>query len=128
MHTQGPTINKTLQAINKLFYDHLECLSVIKACWTKLQHVALLEVGGAPAKGGFAAAEMHYFMTCVSPEFLRNHLSLKMCNFAIGHTRAHEEAFHLALSRLSLLRHGPSIQGHRFSGRAYRGVGRFILP
>ena len=50
MHTQSATINKTLQAKNKLFYDHLECLSVIKACWSKLQHVALWEVGGAPAK------------------------------------------------------------------------------
>ena len=32
MHTRGPTICKTFQAINKLFYEHLECLSVIKAC------------------------------------------------------------------------------------------------
>ena len=56
MHTQDPTIYKTLQAINKLFYDHLECLSVIKACWAKLQHVALLEVGGGAGEAGEAAA------------------------------------------------------------------------
>ena len=95
MHTQDPTIYNTLQAINKLFHDHLECLSVIKACWTKLQHVALLEVWGGRRQsrrgGGFAAAEMHYFMTCVSPEILKIHMSLKTCYFAIGHTRAHEE-------------------------------------
>ena len=58
MHTQDPTINKTLQAKNKLFYDHLECLSVIKACWTKLQHVALLEVGGSAGEAGAAAASL----------------------------------------------------------------------
>ena len=56
MHTQDPTIYKTLQAINKLFYDNLECLSVIKACWAKLQHVALLEVGRGAGSAGEAAA------------------------------------------------------------------------
>ena len=51
--------------------------------------------GGAPAKPAWrrlAAAEMHYVETCVSLEILKIHLSLKMCYFAIGHTRAHEEA------------------------------------
>ena len=56
MHTQGPTTYKTLQAINKLFYDHLECLSVIEACWAKLQHVALLEGGRGAGSAGEEAA------------------------------------------------------------------------
>jgi len=30
----------------------LECISVIKACWPKLQHVALWEVGGGGGGGG----------------------------------------------------------------------------
>ena len=96
VHTQGLTSYKTFSEINKLFPDHLECLSVIRASLSECHNVAFLALGGAPAKPAWrrlAAAEMHYVETCVSLEILKIHLSLKMCYFAIGHTRAHEEAF-----------------------------------
>ena len=96
VHTQGLTSYKTFSDINKLFPDHLECLSVIRASLSECHNVAFLPFGGggAPAKPAWrrlAAAEMHYVETCVSLEILKLHLSLKMCYFAIGHTRAHEE-------------------------------------
>ena len=106
MHTQGPTIYKTLQAINKLFYDHLECLSVIKACRAKLQHVALLEVGGAPASPAWRRRSRRgdalSYDLCVARN-LEIHLSLEMCYFAIGHTRTHEEGHYKRLLLFSRL-------------------------
>ena len=57
MHTHGPTSYKTFPEINKLFPDHLECLSVIRASWSECHNVALLEVGGGAGFAGVAAAK-----------------------------------------------------------------------
>ena len=56
VHTQGLTSYKTFSEINKLFPDHLECLSVIRASLSECHNVAFLALEGGAGKAGVAAA------------------------------------------------------------------------
>ena len=56
VQTQGLTSYKTCSEINKLFPDHLECLSVIRASLSECHNVTFLALGGGAGKAGVAAA------------------------------------------------------------------------